>query len=252
MTTHNNDRDYDEVLHVSRDAPVEIIRGSYRTMMQQLKHHPDLGGDTATAALINEAYAVLGSTDRRAEYDAELNSFGQFTSREPASAGPSESETPPKPADAPPVRRALDPNKECLFCETPHDHGPVIDADAVCVNCRSPLFASENCRIETAGKRAVVRIDKNQDITYFTQWPQVKGIQGRTEDISLHGLRLVTRRSLKKGQRIKIISNVLEAVAMVMHCERKPAMWRPHYVAGVSFEALRLTKTLGGFVSARA
>ena len=240
------------MLHVSRDAPVEIIRGSYRTMMQQLKHHPDLGGDTATAAHINEAYAVLSNLGRRAEYDAELNSFGQFTSGEPASARPAASEPPPKPAEARPVRRTLDPNKECLFCETPHDHGSIVDPNAVCVNCRSPLFASENCRIETVGKRAVFRIDKRQDITYFTQWPQMKGTKGRTEDISLHGLRFVTRSNLEKGQRIKIITNVLEAVATVMHCERQSALWRPHYVAGVSFESLRLTKTLGGFVSARA
>jgi DnaJ-class molecular chaperone len=37
-------RNYYEILHVSRDAPAEIIRGSYRTLMQKLGHHPDLGG----------------------------------------------------------------------------------------------------------------------------------------------------------------------------------------------------------------
>lgn len=66
-------RNYYEILHVSRDAPAEIIRGSYRTLMQKLGHHPDLGGDTATAAMINEAYAVLSDTERRAEYDARLD-----------------------------------------------------------------------------------------------------------------------------------------------------------------------------------
>ncbi len=70
MTSQDKSRIYYDVLHVSRDAPVEIIRSSYRTLMQRLKKHPDLGGDAATAALINEDYAVLTNVERRAEYDA--------------------------------------------------------------------------------------------------------------------------------------------------------------------------------------
>ncbi|MDH3434255.1 MAG: J domain-containing protein, partial [Gammaproteobacteria bacterium] len=73
MTAQPDSRNYYEVLHVSRDAPAAIIRGSYRTLMQQLRNHPDLGGDATTAALINQAYAVLTSPERRAEYDARLD-----------------------------------------------------------------------------------------------------------------------------------------------------------------------------------
>ena len=79
MPVSPDSRTYYEVLHVSRDAPVEIIRGSYRTLMQRLKCHPDLGGDTATAALINEAYAVLSDTERRAAYDARLALMERIT-----------------------------------------------------------------------------------------------------------------------------------------------------------------------------
>jgi curved DNA-binding protein CbpA len=57
------------VLLVHPDAPLEIIRSSYRTLMQSLRVHPDLGGDTRQAALVNEAYAVLIDPARRAEYD---------------------------------------------------------------------------------------------------------------------------------------------------------------------------------------
>lgn len=246
MTVRQDNRDYYEVLHVSRGAPLEIIRGSYRTMMQQLKHHPDLGGDTATAALINEAYAVLSNPERRAEYDAGLNVFAQFSSGEP-------DETPEaEPTEVKQQKRVLDPTRECLFCETPHDHGKVIQVNAKCATCSSPMFAAENCRIETVGKRAIARVQKRQNITYYTHWPQSKGYRGQTEDVSLHGLRFVTKRNIRQGNRIKIVSNDLDAIATVMHCDHKRGGWRPQCVVGVSFESLRFAKTIGSFLSARA
>jgi len=54
-----NRRNYYRILHIQPDAPVEIIKASYRTLMQKLAQHPDLGGDHWNSALINEAKAVL-------------------------------------------------------------------------------------------------------------------------------------------------------------------------------------------------
>lgn len=70
--TSENRRNYYRILHVQRDAPPAIIKNSYRTLMQRLKMHPDLGGDHWNAAVINEAYAVLSDPKKRAEYDASL------------------------------------------------------------------------------------------------------------------------------------------------------------------------------------
>src|SRR5689334_9371102 len=67
-----NRRNFYRILHVQPDAPDEIIRTSYRTLMQRLKMHPDLGGDTSAAALINEAFATLRDPARRAAYDRQL------------------------------------------------------------------------------------------------------------------------------------------------------------------------------------
>lgn len=127
-------RSYYEVLHVSPDAPAEIIRGSYRTLMQQLGHHPDLGGDTATAALINEAYAVLSDTERRAEYDARLNVMDHIARGVPGEE--------PDPQPAPKKERLLDLYRECVFCQVPHNYGSVIEADTCCQACNSPLHAA--------------------------------------------------------------------------------------------------------------
>jgi len=234
-------RNYYDVLHVSRDAPLAIIRGSYRTLMQQLKHHPDLGGDTATAALINEAYAVLSNAEKRAEYDANLDIMAQF-----ARGGP-EAPTSQDPAAAP--ERMLDPSRECIFCATPHEFGPGKKADDTCYICGSPLAIAENQRIESGGQRSILRIDKQQDITFYTQWPQASGFAGRTEDISLNGLRFVTSHELKEGQHIKIVSEFLEAVASVTNCNYSRDGLNARCVAGVSFATLRYLKSMGGFVS---
>lgn len=67
-----NRRNHYRVLHVQPDAPFDVIRASYRTLLQTLKLHPDLGGDHWTAAHVNAAYHVLSDTLKRAQYDREL------------------------------------------------------------------------------------------------------------------------------------------------------------------------------------
>lgn len=242
MTMQDDDRDYYEVLHVSRDAPSEIIRGSYRTLMQRLKNHPDLGGDPAIAAGINEAYAVLKDAERRAAYDARLDLMAQIAAGMPHDTESAAPNT---------TRRILDPNRECVFCETPHEHGEVVEHIAGCQTCGSPLSAAKDHRIDSVDKRAVERIGKKQKITFYTHWPQRRGFRGHTEDISLNGLRFATRRDLREGQRIKIVSNVVEAVGHVTHCMQERRGWVMHCVAGVSFITLRFVNSVGGFVSDR-
>ena len=67
-----NKRNYYRILHVQPDAPTEVIRASYRTLMQKLKQHPDLGGEHWNASVINEAHDVLVDIDRRHAYDRIL------------------------------------------------------------------------------------------------------------------------------------------------------------------------------------
>ena len=64
-------RDYYEVLKLDRDADSEEIKRSYRKKAK--KYHPDLNPDDEEAEVkfkeVNEAYEVLGNTDKRSRYD---------------------------------------------------------------------------------------------------------------------------------------------------------------------------------------
>src|SRR5450759_3164581 len=64
-----SDRDYYEVLQISRKADIETIHRVYRMMATRC--HPDnpITGNTETFLLLNRAYNVLADPARRAIYD---------------------------------------------------------------------------------------------------------------------------------------------------------------------------------------
>ncbi len=84
----SNKRNYYRILYVQPDAPMEIVQASYRTIMQKLKAHPDLGGDHWNASVINEAFEILIDPEKRRVYDTGLfkssswKSLGQQTPRQ--------------------------------------------------------------------------------------------------------------------------------------------------------------------------
>ena len=58
---------YYDVLGVPTDASEADIKKAFRKLASQ--HHPDKGGDTNKFQQIQEAYEVLGDSDRRHQYD---------------------------------------------------------------------------------------------------------------------------------------------------------------------------------------
>ena len=225
-----------DVLGVDPGASVDTIRATYRRLMQHSGNHPDLGGDAKTAALINKAYAVLKHPEQRREYDLRLDVLRQiqagFTSE--------------------PEHMRSNPSAECPFCARP-SHKVVVDIPEVgCEHCGSPLATVQEMDFSTEDQRAVQRFDKQLDLTFFTHWQQPRGFVARTEDLSPQGLRMVTRNDVRVGQRVRLVSDALDAVGQVTHCVPRPVRWRTENVAGVAFLTLRFARAVGGFVSRRA
>lgn len=232
-TAIESEQDFYALLGVGRDASPRVIRESYRRLMQTAGNHPDLGGDSRTAALLNGAYAVLKDPEKRELYDARL------TILERIAAG----------FEVEPDMQMPDPREACLFCEKPHNF-ILDDTDEVCCDrCGGPLSGLEAEKGNACDKRAIQRLGRELDILVFRRWDQPLGSYAKTQDISPQGLRLTTSCNLQPGQLIRIVSTVVDAVGRVTHHTIRNEGWRNLNVAGVSFLTRRIRRPVGAFVS---
>ncbi len=240
MTDQKN---YYEILHVQQDAPSEVIQATYRTMMQKLKMHPDLGGDQTNAALINEAYAVLMDPVARSKYDESLKAVqnNQAVVNQPPSGKHNTQQS------SAVVRKVLDPN-QCAFCELPHHLGESITPDCVCMRCGSALFPASKQVLEQNGKRIIQRIEKQWPVSFYIQWPIVRGYLGRTQDVSLNGIQMLSHTPLQDGQILKLNSHMLDAVAIVVNVRNDHTILRKRWRIGLEFITLRFHQTQGTFI----
>jgi curved DNA-binding protein CbpA len=93
------DKDLYGVLGVSPSASPEQIRSQYRVLVR--KYHPDLHPGDASAAhmmeRVNAAYDVLGSSEERRQYDAQISASSQSwgETAAPSSYGQSAYGSPP-------------------------------------------------------------------------------------------------------------------------------------------------------------
>lgn len=240
----DNRRNYYRILHVQPDAPTEIIRMSYLTLMQRLKKHPDLGGDHAQAVLINEAFSTLVDPQRRAVYDMTLE-------RERALPGyrkdPAHRESPLR--QAAPVDN-IDPFA-CAFCGTSFPPADRLRPDAVCGFCCSPLCTASRYAQEDAARRAIERVPRQLAMTFYLSWPQHPGFSATTEDVSIHGMRFLTDLSLLPRERLKIECDLCSAVAMVRHARESPGR-ADRWEVGVEFVTLLIKPISGLLVSTHA
>ena len=244
-----NRRNYYRILHVQPGAPTAVIRSSYRTLMQRLKMHPDLGGDHRDAALVNEAYAVLIDPSARAEYDASLAIAGNRTRRSNATTSGHRTD---KAGQS--TKNKWQPNStsHCAFCHVQHNLGKNIAPDSVCAQCNSPLFRAEKQTLENSGQRAVKRIDKRWPVAFFTGWPPDRRRTGYTEDMSLNGMQLLTTEVLTEGQILSITSEAFDAVGRVANLRKNAGGSGRQWQAGLEFLTLRFHRPSGTFVSLEA
>lgn len=289
MAPMKNRRNYYRLLHVGRDAPTAVIQASYRALMQRLKMHPDLGGDHAQAALINEAYATLSDPAKRAAYDrlrpptgdgvfGRRRADGAALVREPdrradgeVPGGPGRAARgggPGKAADAGgqaddgkvmSVARAVTrlgrmPSAkamaECAFCAARCPAGHTESPDSTCTQCGSALFAAPKHHVADASRRAIDRLPRTMPVTLRTASSRHVVWSGETEDVSLNGMRLFSCMSIPVGERVRVDCAFCSAVAIVKSTRIHNGDGRHGWECGVEFITLRLRRTRGGLLSA--
>lgn len=92
-------KDHYAILQVSRTASSEVIRASYKALIQ--RYHPDRFTPKEEAEKItkrlNQAYAILSDPELRAEYDARLERESREEPRRPDASGSAPRPPPPPP-----------------------------------------------------------------------------------------------------------------------------------------------------------
>ncbi len=221
-----NRRNYYRLLQVQPDAPIEVIRASYRTLMRELKHHPDLGGSSSNAALLNEAYRTLSHPALRAEYDKKL--FLRYTKQSLSSPALS------------------DPDRQrCPICKVLLTHNPARPGQ-ICSVCQSPLRSKEGTG--ESDRRALARIKRDGRVHYWMQWPQ-KPQEAKMMDISPQGMRLLCGLPIQPGTALKISGPGFEASAIVKDLSSEKVGREKLHAVGVSFVAVTFENPRGSFLS---
>ena len=230
-----NRRNYYRILYVQADAPTEVIKASYRTLMLKLGAHPDLGGDAWNAAVINEAHRVLTDSALRREYDRQLRhrvSEVDLLRRSRAPSGLAARTAHHSPAG----NKAA--HNRCPFCGTEYASGiPGYREGARCRTCNSPLARVATRLRSVRERRAVRRIALQDDIPFYTAWPQSRPFSGRVIDVSPRGMQFVAAQPLQPNQMIKLEGRGLSAVARVVRCSHRANQRGDHRV-GVQFATL--------------
>lgn len=225
----SNRRNYYRILHVQPEAPVEVIKASYRTLMSRLKMHPDLGGDHEMAVLVNEAYATLSDPERRAAYDREIrkllrrarNATWPFAAQ-PGGGDPDTSRG-PAPGAEPRADRAA-----CWWCETPA-RGP-IRPNARCQRCHAPIARPPDAGIqphELFGRRQTSR-QRQAQLAIMQRSDGGATVSVRLHDVSHSGLGIITTVQIAAGVRVRIQTAEFEAVARVVASARERGEYRLH------------------------
>lgn len=231
------------LLHVQPEAPLEVIKASFRAQMSTMRGHPDLGGDPEQAARLIAAYDVLSDPERRRAYDLSLSKPGARSSSAAPGAGP----RPATPVIHNPTRWLID--RRCPFCSLAFGRKPA--REDRCGRCASPIHPApeaEHAPGEKQGRRRAERIAR--DMQAVLRLPGQPGeYAARLRDLSFTGLSLAAAPRLARQTTIRVTTASFDAVALVIACRASGAA---HTVHAHLLTLQVLSAGRGAFVAARA
>lgn len=260
-----NKRNYYRILHVQMDAPESVIKSAYRTMMQTLCLHPDLGGDDWNASLLNEAREVLLNPVQRAQYDKKLlatgnsslsqrvdssleNSAGGIPNR---SYGSHDSINSSDPAQFLELPTATD---SCAFCHSPvlwkpqQPHSYSIPYR--CTRCDSPLGKVDDYSDQLSNdQRRINRSYFEFCARIWLEWPLDSGYEASVCDWSTHGCGIEVNAVIHNNQIVRIQAPGFDAISTVRHTHRKES---GVFVYGLEFLTIEIRMETGSIYSAVA
>jgi len=249
MTPRINRRNCYRLLHVQQDAPLEIIKASYRTLMQKLRQHPDLGGDDYNAALLNEAYAVLTNSANRKIYDRQsgLNRANRKSKRSEARTKIVDFYENDPEKDSKKDHPESNRQRKCIFCKLTLPIESQNHSESSCPHCHSPLKSTATPDLDSVCKRVLQRTNYHTPLEFLVDWPQARPYVGTIHDLSPIGMGFSSIHRLSLDQLISVSCAGLQAVARVTHCQ--PGSYRNRFDTGIQFITLQISQPQGRFVS---
>lgn len=242
-----NRRNYYRILHIQPDAPTDIIKASYRTQMQKLKMHPDLGGDEWDASVLNEAYRVLSNPKKRAAYDTAFMA-GRSRPFDAAQSGSERSHDHYSAQDTATTNGPLDMSV-CAFCRTPRPAEASCTQQPLCAGCGGPLQVAATVRIAGTTGRSFERMPHHAPVTVYLD-TECRGNHGRLRDLSPAGLQVQVPVPLRAGQLIRITGDDVATIGRVMYCNRSRDSGQ--FTAGIAFITVHFHRRAGTFITEKA
>ena len=277
--------DYYALLHVQADAPMPVIKASYRAMMQKLGHHPDKGGDVSFAQRLNAAVKVLCDPATRAAYDAlrtqhisqsspsqstsSKSHDGQTRAESWSEPGGSPRRPEPEPEPEPPPQRkeqpysnsvstALPANLQCPFCHASYNGTAVVTGDSAssyvrptrCSNCNGAKTSiSQLPDTSNAELRRVYRHTHETDASVWHYWPSDADTHSKLADFSPAGCALFSTNAIGVGKIVMIETDLFNAICRVRHSRKESASG---YSIGLEFITLDMLATRGALLDSTA
>lgn len=224
--------DYYQLLGVSPDCTIDVIHARYREIVRQLSSNPGSARHLPSLPLVNEAYRTLGDSSSRAAYDR------------PRLEAEAEAAAALMPAPAAP--KAVAPRSGCQFCNAVVPDSVIVGPDTTCDSCGAPLCSAQYHASHADSRRALDRLPFSMRIVFL----RADGLAHRaiSDDVSLGGVRVLTRVGLTVGERVMLDCDFCAAVATVRHVQTADAasgLMR----CGLQFVTLRLKHQRGGLIS---